>query len=324
MSRSFVAAIAVLCLSALSVYTSYTTLDNADPWFHRTFRAASVERHQLALAGQEEFPFQWRMLGDWAVKAGERLTGADPHAVDVVLKVMLLALSAWALALFSARVVSPAGVVAVLGVYFGLSSAGYALNGYSIYLTNDYAMVAGWFWAVYFASTNRWAAMAAAVFVAAWAKETLVLAPLLALLLWRRGRIPFAWLALVGMAFAIPQIALRLTFRAPITAWSWWDVTSNVPFIVWDRTMIALALRANAKVLMFYSVGWWLAVRAVRRLRDAFLTDLALTLGCYLVLLYCTVRLRELRHLLPMAIGVLPLAIAEFEALSLTKVRRSA
>jgi hypothetical protein len=57
------------------------------------------------------------------------------------------------------------------GVYFALSAAAYASQGYSIYYTADYLMIAGWFWAVYFASKERWAAMAAVVLASAWAKR---------------------------------------------------------------------------------------------------------------------------------------------------------
>ena len=236
MRHRVAAAVAILCLSAFSVYTSYVVLDHTDPVTNRTFRAVSLEDYRLAVAGHGPFPYQWRMLGNWTVAAGERLTGADPHAVDLVLKVTALALSAWALALFSVTLVSSPGVVAVLGLYFALSSAAYASQGYSIYYTADYFMIAGWFWAVYFASQQRWMATAIVVFLSAWAKETLLLAPLLLVMRWRRGRVSFAQLTMVGIAFAVPVAVLRLMYRAPLGEWAWWQtIRVNVPFLVWDR-----------------------------------------------------------------------------------------
>ena len=87
MRQRLLAAAAILCLSAFTVYPSFVVLDHTDPVTNRTFRAVSLEDYRLALAGKGPFPYQWRMLGNWAVAAGERLTGADPHAVDVVLTV---------------------------------------------------------------------------------------------------------------------------------------------------------------------------------------------------------------------------------------------
>ena len=44
------------------------------------------------------------------------------------------------------------------------------------------------------------------------------------------------------------------------------------------------------------------------------MVSLALTLACYVVLAWMVVYIRELRHLLPFMILVIPLAIAELEA----------
>jgi hypothetical protein len=118
---------------------------------------------------------------------------------------------------------------------------------------------------------------------------------------------------LVGAAFAIPVITLRLMYRASLSEWAWWDsIRVNVPFLLPEPPMIIRAFRNNAKVLLFYNVGWWLAVRAVRRLRDPFTTDAAFTLAVYVVLAYFVVYIRELRHFLPLAILLLPLAVSEY------------
>ena len=49
------------------------------------------------------------------------------------------------------------------------------------------------------------------------------------------------------------------------------------------------------------------------RTSEPFLKDLALTGIVYLVLAYPVIYIRELRHFLPLAILVLPVAIAELE-----------
>ena len=80
--------------------------------------------------------------------------------------------------------------------------------------------------------------------------------------------------------------------------------------------MIAKALRDNLKVLLFLNVLWWWAWRAWRRTQDSFVDSLALTLACYVVLAWMVVYIRELRHMLPFTILVIPLAVAELEARS--------
>lgn len=312
-ARRVAAAFAILCLSGFAVYSSYVVLDHTDYYTGRTFRALSLENYQLALSGTAQFPYQWRMLGPWAVWLGSRVTGADPHAVDVVLKVAALAISAWALALFAASVLPPSGAVAAVGFYLLLSAAAYASQGYSIYHTSDYLMIAGWFWAVYFASRGRWGWVALVTFASAWAKETLLLSPLLMALHWRRGKVGLGPFALVAAAFAIPTVTLRVLYKVPVEQWAWWHmIVVNVPFLKWDRTAITLALRHNAKVLLFYNVGWWLSIRGALRIRDGFVRDLTLTLGLYLALAYIVVYIRELRHFLPLAIALIPLALREY------------
>jgi hypothetical protein len=136
-----------------------------------------------------------------------------------VLKVTTLALSAWALALFAASMLPPTGAAASVGLCLLLSTAAYASQGYSIYYTSDYLMIAGWFWAVYFASRGRWWLVALVTFASAWAKETLLLAPVLMALLWRRGEVGLAPAALVAIVFAVPILVLRTMYRAPVDQW---------------------------------------------------------------------------------------------------------
>ncbi len=82
----------------------------------------------------------------------------------------------------------------------------------------------------------------------------------------------------------------------------------------WEGPVITKSLRDNLKVMLFLNVLWWWACRGWRRSQDAYLTSLALTLACYVVMAWTVVYIRELRHMLPFTIFVIPLAVAELEA----------
>ena len=304
--------IGLVCGAAFAVYPSFVQLDMTDPVTRRTFRAVSAEDYRLALDGRAPFPYQWRMLGPWVVRAGERATGADPHAIDAGVKVAALSLSAAALGLFAASIAGPALGCASVGFYLAASAGAFASQGYSIYYTSDYLMIAAWFWAVYAMARRKFAAAALIVFAGAWAKETMIVAPMCAALLWRRGGADARDLALIAAAFAIPTVALRLIYAAPLAAWAWWgSLYRNVPFLDPRPSALAIALRDNAKVLLFYNAGWWLAARGAWRSRNPMVRDLALTLLIYLALAYVVVYIRELRHMLPLAILVIPVALSE-------------
>lgn len=313
--RAFARAVALICGSAFAVYPSFVQLDMTDPVTHRTFRAVSEEDYRLALAGQAPFPYQWRTLGPWTVRAGERVTGADPHAVDVVVKVVALVLSGWALGSFAARSVGSALALGSVGVYLAATAGAYASQGYSIYYTSDYLMLAGWFWSVNFLRSGRVGFATATTLAAAWAKETLVLVPILAGVMWLRRRQGFRILLVITAAFLLSTMTLRVLYPAPLAAWAWWAmVKKNVPLLDLDRTAFMLSLRNNLKVLLFYNVGWWLAARAAVRSREPFIQDLAVTLAIYLALAYVVVYIRELRHMLPLAILIIPLTLRELHA----------
>jgi len=308
--RALLVAVGLVCGSAFAVYPSFVQLDMTDAVTHRVVRDVSLDDYRQAVDGRAPFPYQWRMLGPWIVRAGERALHVDPHAIDAAVRIAALALSALALGLFAARIATPAIAIASVGFYFALTAGAYASQVYSIYYTSDYLMIAGWFWAVYLLGTDRLALAAAAVFAGAWAKETLLLAPILAGFQWLRRREQVGRALAIAIAFAIPTAALRLMYRAPVSAWAWWDAArNNVPFL--DPARVGWTLRYTLKVLAFYNVGWILAARAAWRSRDPFVRDLALTCGVYLILAYIVVYVRELRHFLPLAILILPLSIRE-------------
>jgi hypothetical protein len=304
----------LLCFSAFAVYPSYVGLDTTDFVTHRTFRAVSEEWYRWTLAGQAPFPYQWRMLGAWLVRAIESITHRDPHTIDVCLRVLTLATSAAALLVASLDTVGAALALASLGFYFALTAGAFASQGYDMYYTNDYLMVAAWFWVAVLVSRGRYAGAAVVTFAGAWAKETMVLAVVLVAFRAWRGNATTRDLVMVGVAYAIPTIILRLVYRAPLSHWAWWHMLAeNVPLLRPDRAALVLALRNNAKVLLFYNVLWAAAGAAVLRTKNAMTRDLAATLALYLVLAYVVVNIRELRHFLPFAILLLPNGLAEME-----------
>ena len=64
-------------------------------------------------------------------------------------------------------------------------------------------------------------------------------------------------------------------------------------------------------MLLFYNVGWIMAVWGVRARGSRLLTDAATVLAVYVPLAYVVVYVRELRHFLPLAIVVIPATVFE-------------
>jgi hypothetical protein len=93
---------------------------------------------------------------------------------------------------------------------------------------------------------------------------------------------------------------------------------ANVPFLQSSLYEFKLTIKNNLKVALFFNAFWALAALRVIRRADPFLTDLALTGVVYLMLAYPVIYIRELRHFLPLAIIVLPLAVAEIEGRAAT------
>jgi isoprenylcysteine carboxyl methyltransferase (ICMT) family protein YpbQ len=88
---------------------------------------------------------------------------------------------------------------------------------------------------------------------------------------------------------------------------------ANVPLLQSNLHDLATTLKNNLKVLLFFNVLWLLAARVAIRASDTFTKDLALTGVVYLLLAYPVIVIRELRHFLPLAIIVLPLAMTALE-----------
>ena len=307
----------VLCASGLTVYTQYVFLHTVDQVTNRSFREQSLEQYEQTLDGTRAFPYRWRQAGPRIVKFGENLTGLDPHLIDAVVKTAALAFSALFLMRYAALWLSPIGTLAVAALYFMMTAAAYSSEGYSIYYTNDFLMVAGWNVAITLIALDLWNIAALVVFFTAWAKETVVLIPLLALFAWRRGKATRAQLILVGAAFIVPTAILRAIYPAPLTEWAWWhNIMLNVPFLVPERDRIITAIRDNLKLLVFFNVWGWLAIRAIRRTREPLWRELGVMGLIYLALMYVVVYLRELRHFLPLLIIMLPPAVSEIERLS--------
>lgn len=302
----------LLCSSAFAVYPSYVGLDTTDFVTHRTFRSISDDWYRWTLAGQAPFPYQWRVLGSWLVRAIQSVTHLDPHIIDVCLRVVTLAVSAAALFVAALDITTVSLALASLGFYFAMTAGAFASQGYDMYYTNDYLMVAAWFWVVVFVLRGRYLAAAGITLIGSLAKETMVLAVILVALRAWRGKASVRDVIMVGAAWVIPTAALRLAYPASLANWAWWHMlAANVPFLRLDRTALMLAVRHNAKVLLFYHVFWIAAGAAVWRTRNAMTRDLAATLAIYLVLAYVVVNIRELRHFMPLAILLIPAGLAE-------------
>ena len=299
------AAAAVLCASMWTVYTQYVVLPMTDHVTGRTFYDQSLEQYQQTLNGTRAFPYQWRVAGPYLVKLGETITGHDPNAIDLVFKVAALAVSAWFLIVFAARWLSPMGTVATAALYFLMTAAGYSSEGYSIYYTNDFLMVAGWNAAIAFMAAGQWPAVAAAIFLTAWAKETVFLIVLLALVaLWRKRATP-PQAVLCVLAFVVPTAILRTAYPAPLAEWAWWH----------NLGMNLTSPRDTLKLLLFFNVWGWLAIQAWRKTHETLLRDLALVSIVYVAIMYVVIDLREMRHFMPLLIVILPAAVGELESL---------
>jgi hypothetical protein len=304
----------LLLFSGWSVYTRYVDLHAFDLVTSMPFRELSMSQYNDTLEGTRKFPYQWRVLAFWMVRAGTMIAPVDPHVIDVAIKTLALAASGALLYMFSATLVSALGAVLAVVMYLFVTAAAFGSEGYAIYFTNDYLAILSWFAGAVALRKRIWWAAALAAFAGAWAKETAMLIVFLAGFEALRRRAPWSAAIACGIAFAIPTLTLRTMYPAPLAQWAWWDTFRlNVPFIVWQGDVIAKALRDNLKVLLFLNVMWFWAWRAWRRTQDAFVVSLGLTLACYVVLAWMVVYIRELRHMLPFTILVIPLAVAELE-----------
>jgi hypothetical protein len=305
----------LLLFSGWSVYTRYVDLHAFDLVTNMSFRDLSMSQYHDTIEGTRKFPYQWRVLAFWMVRAGTAIAPVDPHLIDVAIKTVALAASAALLYSFSITIVSGLGAVLAAVMYLFVTAAAFGSEGYAIYFTNDYLAILSWFAGVVALRKRLWWAAVLAAFAGGWAKETAMLIVFLAGFEWLRNRAPL-WVAIAcGIAFAIPTLTLRTIYPAPLAEWAWWDTFRlNVPFIVWQGPVIAKALRDNLKVLLFLNVMWFWAWRAWRRTHDSFVISLGMTLGVYVVLAWMVVYIRELRHMLPFTILVIPLAVAELES----------
>jgi dipeptidyl aminopeptidase/acylaminoacyl peptidase len=311
----------LLIFSWWSVYTRYVDLHAFDLVTNMPFRDLSLKQYDETIAGVRTFPYQWRVLAFWLVKAIATITPLDPHAIDIAIKTLALAGSTALLVVFATTIVAPMSAVLTGVLYLLVTAAAFASEGYAIYFTNDYLVMLGWFAGVVCVRRQAWVLAALATFFTAWAKETaLLIVILVAFEAWRR-RAPWFALAMCAVAFVVPTAILRTIYPAPLQQWAWWDTFRlNIPFLVWQAPVITKALRDNLKVLLFLNVLWFWAYLGWRRSQQPFVTSLAWTLACYVLMAWTVVYIRELRHMLPFTILVLPLAVAELEGVVMRRI----
>jgi hypothetical protein len=299
--------------SILTVYQTSMTLHVMDMGTRIVYDAESLKHYREALDGARAFPYQWRLLGVYLVRGIEIATGMDPNRIDIGVKVVLLWCSSALLLAFSRRYVSAMGALCGVALYFVLTAAGFT-DGYSIYYTNDYVMLACWFGAALMLRQGRVGMAALLTFTGAFAKETMMLVPILAGFEWLRHRGSLKAVVWTGIAFVVPTVILRWTYQAPVQEWAWWQMAyTNVPFLQPNTGELMLTLKNNVKVALFFNILWVLAALAVRRKSEPFVKSLALTMGVYILMAYPVIYIRELRHFLPLAILILPMAIQELE-----------
>lgn len=305
--------VVLLGFSALTVYGHYALINTTITVTGQDQRDESLKDYREHLAGTRPFPPQWRMLGIWIVRAGERVTGLSPHVVDFVVKTLMLWASASILFAYAQLDVSVMGALAVVFAYFLQTIVGF-VDYFGIYFTGDFTMLACLFGAVYGARRGAYGRAAVLTFVGAWAKETMLIVPMLlgALLLFRRARVRDV--ALVGVAFAVPTAMLRVWYPAPPLDWAAWGVAYlNIPLLDPHWPALKRSLEVNLRPLVFNNVFWILAALGIRRSRDPFVLALAMASAVYVALAYVVVYVHELRHFLPLCILVLPTAMAELE-----------
>jgi hypothetical protein len=304
----------IVAFSILLVYDNSVAIGPLDATTRAAYRQQALqEDYRDLLRGERPFPYQWRLLGVYVVYAGERLSGANPDTVALFVKSGLMAIAALVLFKFSELYTSLGGSIAVMGLYFVIAMAAFQ-DAYPIYYCSDYAMVAAWFTAVYLIRLRRFAWAALVTFIGAWAKETLVLVPVLLGIMYLRKRVTIGPVLLATAAFLVPTIVLRSVYRAPLAEWAWWHMLIvNTPLLQGDRLQLRMTLQYNLKVLVMFNVFWWLGARGAKHSADPFLRDAGLTLVVYLVLAYWVVFIRELRHFLPFAIVLLPAALRDLE-----------
>ena len=74
---------ALLVFSGWSVYTRYVDLHAFDLVTRMNFADLSMQQYNETIAGTRTFPYQWRVLAFWMVRAGTSIVPVDPHLIDV-------------------------------------------------------------------------------------------------------------------------------------------------------------------------------------------------------------------------------------------------
>ena len=217
--------------------------------------------------------------------------------------------------MFSTTLVSALGAVLAAVLYLFVTAAAFGSEGYAIYFTNDYLAMLSWFAGVVALRRKHWWLAALAAFAGAWAKETAMLIVFLAGFEALRRRAPWSAAIACGIAFAIPTLDPADDVSRAARAMGvvgHLQAERAVPRVAMAGDREGASRQPQGAAVPQRHVVW--AWRAWRRTQDAFVVSLGLTLACYVVLAWMVVYIRELRHMLPFTILVIPLAVAELEA----------
>ncbi len=300
--------------AALAVYCNYVFIYHTNNVTGTAFVEASARMQAETLAGTRTFPYQWRILGSYLVHWGALATGLGIHTVDPILKTFFLFLSTLPLFHYARTQVRDMAAAGIVFLYLLLVVVGLA-EEYSIYNLNDIILWAGWHACVLAAFHRRYYLVAAAVLVVTLAREVTVLACLLVGLEFLRTRKGLVPTMVVGFSFLVPWGFVHWLYPAPASELAWWhNFHSNVPILHPDVEHIYKAVRKAFKVAVFFNVAWVLGIRGLLRSKNPFMLELFLVLCFYVLVLYVTVDVRELRQFVPLAIVLLPPAFKELEA----------
>ena len=307
----------LLLFSGWSVYTRYVDLHAFDLVTNMPFRDLSMSQYNDTLAGVRTFPYQWRVLGlldgprrhdDRAGRsAPDRRGDQDARARRVGGAALYVLDDARQRAGRGAR----DGDLSVRDR--GRVRLRRLRDLFHQRLPRDPLVVCRRRRA---ARRGQWWLAALAAFAGAWAKETAMLIAFLAGFEALRKRGPWSAAIACGIAFAIPTLILRTIYPAPLAQWAWWDTFKlNVPFIVWDAAgdREGAARQPEGAAVPQRDAGSGPGARGGAP-QDSFVVSLGLTLACYVVLAWMVVYIRELRHMLPFTILVIPLAVPSWRS----------
>lgn len=306
---------AFLSFSILAVYCNYVFVHTAsvtEEWVGE-YQSLAIQNHRAILDGTMPPPYGWRVLGDYLIWVVEQLTSIDPIIADQALRVLFLFVSCIYLFRFSLFYTSKIAAFCLVHIYLFLVVIGESY-GYFIYNINDMIFLCALHYCVYTLKVVHCYRVVGCVFLATFAREsTLLVVFLVGFLFWKDRKLLLPFM-LSFFAFLIPFVFLRWKYPAPLSDLAfWWQLLNNVPFIQGDMARSIKAIQFNVKVFLFMNIFWVLSIRYLCSKSDTFVKCLLYAMISYVAIIYWVGFIRELRLFVPLAVLILPTAMAELE-----------